>query len=47
MTPLLPQSTRIAVTPEWVGLLDFEQRWPTAIETAMVKAQAASAGASD
>lgn len=27
--------TRIAVTPEWVAVLDFEQRFPSAIEAAM------------
>ena len=26
---------RIAVTPEWVSVLDFEQRFPSAIEKAM------------
>jgi len=26
---------RIAVKPEWVGVLDFEQRFPSAIEAAM------------
>ena len=26
---------RIAVTPEWVAILDFEQRFPSAIEAAM------------
>lgn len=25
---------RIAVTPEWVGILDFEQRFPSALEAA-------------
>ena len=32
---LFPQMTRIVVRPDWVGLLDFEQRFPSAIETAM------------
>ena len=27
--------TRIFVTPEWVGILDFEKRFPSAIEKAM------------
>jgi len=26
---------RIAIQPEWVGILDFEQRFPIAIENAM------------
>ena len=26
---------RIAVKPEWVAILDFEQRFPSAIEAAM------------
>jgi hypothetical protein len=30
-----PQMTRIAVQPEWVGILDFERRFPSAIEAAM------------
>ena len=32
---MFPQMTRISIQPEWVGLLDFEQRWPSAIEAAM------------
>jgi hypothetical protein len=30
-----PQMTRITVRPEWVGILDFERRFPSAIEAAM------------
>jgi hypothetical protein len=30
-----PQMTRITVQPEWVGILDFERRFPSAIEAAM------------
>jgi hypothetical protein len=26
---------RITVRPEWVGILDFEERFPSAIEAAM------------
>lgn len=37
-----PRSARIAVRPEWVGILDFETRWPSEIEKAMA---AAGAGA--
>jgi hypothetical protein len=29
------QQVRLAVTPEWVGILDFEQRFPSAIAAAM------------
>lgn len=32
---LFPQMARIVVRPDWVGLLDFEQRFPSAIESAM------------
>src|SRR5215207_10082913 len=32
---MAPQMARIAVRPTWVGILDFEQRFPSAIETAM------------
>jgi hypothetical protein len=32
---LFSQMARIVIQPEWVGILDFEQRFPSAIETAM------------
>jgi general stress protein 26 len=32
---LFPQMARIAVQPEWVGILDFEKRFPKAIADAM------------
>ncbi|MCK6579565.1 MAG: pyridoxamine 5'-phosphate oxidase family protein [Anaerolineae bacterium] len=32
---LFPQTTRITLVPEWAGVLDFEQRLPSAIEKAM------------
>jgi hypothetical protein len=32
---MFPQMARLSIQPEWVGLLDFEQRWPSAIEAAM------------
>ncbi len=38
---LVPQMARIAITPEWVGILDFEQRFPSALEKAMAAAQTA------
>jgi hypothetical protein len=38
---LSKQSARIEVTPEWVGILDFEQRFPSAIANAMARAAGA------
>ena len=35
LAPLAPQMARIMITPEWSGLLDFEQRFPSALEKAM------------
>jgi hypothetical protein len=32
---MYPQMVRITVRPEWVGILDFETRFPSAIEAAM------------
>ncbi|MDQ3010947.1 MAG: pyridoxamine 5'-phosphate oxidase family protein [Acidobacteriota bacterium] len=32
---LFPQMARITVRPEWVSILDFEKRFPSAIEAAM------------
>ena len=32
---LFPQMARIAVRPDWVGILDFETRFPSAIAAAM------------
>lgn len=32
---MFPQMARIAVKPEWVAVLDFETRFPSAIEAAM------------
>jgi hypothetical protein len=28
---LVPQMARIAITPEWVSIIDFEKRFPSAI----------------
>ena len=42
--PLLPGMggmARLELTPEWVGILDFEQRFPSALERAMAKMQPA------
>lgn len=35
---LSPHMTRISIRPTWVGLLDFETRFPSAIEHAMSEA---------
>jgi len=40
---LLSQMARIVITPEWVGVLDFQQRFPIAMEQAMARAQASKA----
>jgi hypothetical protein len=40
LRPILPRMVRIFVTPEWVGILDFEQRFPSAVERAMERAGA-------
>ncbi len=32
---LFPQMARISITPEWVSIIDFEKRFPSAIERAM------------
>lgn len=34
---MFPQMARIAVKPEWAAVLDFETRFPSAIETAMAQ----------
>jgi hypothetical protein len=38
---LSKQTARIEVTPEWVNILDFEQRFPSAIAKAMARAAGA------
>ena len=35
---LFKQMARISVQPEWVGIMDFEARFPSAIESAMAGA---------
>jgi hypothetical protein len=35
---MFSKMARVAVTPEWVGILDFQQRFPSAIEKAMAGA---------
>jgi Pyridoxamine 5'-phosphate oxidase len=37
---LMPRMTRIFIQPEWVGVLDFETRFPSAVERAIEHAQA-------
>lgn len=36
--PILPRMARVFVRPEWAGILDFETRFPNAIEHAMERA---------
>jgi len=43
--PMIPRMSRIFITPEWVGVLDFEARFPSALEHAMERAAAAGASA--
>ena len=38
LRPICPQMARVFITPEWVGILDFESRFPSAIERAMAGA---------
>jgi hypothetical protein len=40
MEPMVPRMARVFVKPEWVGILDFETRFPSALERAMEQAQA-------
>ncbi len=35
MEPITPKMARIAITPEWVGVQDFERRFPNELEKAM------------
>jgi pyridoxamine 5'-phosphate oxidase-like protein len=38
--PLYPRMTRIFIHPEWVGILDFETRLPSAVGRALKRVQA-------
>ncbi|MBV9544158.1 MAG: pyridoxamine 5'-phosphate oxidase, partial [Chloroflexi bacterium] len=38
MLPAMGGMARVSITPDWVGILDFEQRFPSAIERAMTAA---------
>jgi hypothetical protein len=40
LAPMCPQMARIFLQPTWVGILDFETRFPSAIERAMERVQA-------
>ncbi|MEZ4861003.1 MAG: pyridoxamine 5'-phosphate oxidase family protein [Caldilineaceae bacterium] len=35
VAPIFPRMSRIFINPSWVGILDFETRFPSAIERAM------------
>ena len=39
LSPICPEMARIFIQPEWVGILDFETRFPSALERAMEQAQ--------
>ena len=41
LRPICPQMLRVRITPEWMAVLDFEQRFPSALERAM---EAAASG---
>ena len=38
LRPICPRMVRVFITPEWVGILDFQQRFPSALERAMERA---------
>jgi hypothetical protein len=40
MLPAMGGMVRVAITPEWVGIIDFEQRFPHMLEEAMAGAAA-------
>ncbi len=40
LRPICPRMSRVFITPEWVGILDFETRFPSALERAMERGQA-------
>ena len=39
MAPITPRMARVFIRPEWVGIMDFETRFPNALERAMEQAQ--------
>ncbi len=38
MRPICPRMARVFIKPAWVGILDFERRFPSALERAMEQA---------
>lgn len=40
LRPICPRMARIFIKPNWVGILDFEARFPSALERAMEQAGA-------
>ncbi|MDP9352550.1 MAG: hypothetical protein M3P51_13570 [Chloroflexota bacterium] len=40
LRPICPRMARVFARPKWVGILDFETRFPSALERAMERAQA-------
>ena len=40
--PVSKGMARLAVTPEWVGILDFQHRFPSALEKAMASSRGAT-----
>jgi hypothetical protein len=38
MRPICPRMLRVFITPEWVAILDFQRRFPSAVERAMEQA---------
>jgi pyridoxamine 5'-phosphate oxidase-like protein len=43
MRPIIPRMSRIFIRPEWVAIMDFETRFPNALERAMERAAGAGA----
>jgi hypothetical protein len=39
VSAMWPRMARVFIQPEWVGVLDFETRFPSAVERAMERAQ--------
>ena len=35
LAPICPRMSRVFIKPTWVGILDFETRFPSALERAM------------
>lgn len=42
MKPMSPRMARVFITPTWAGILDFESRFPSALERAMERMQGAA-----